>query len=422
MQTDLQYDLIVVGGGTAGALSAIAAAREGLRVAVAERGTCLGGMAASSGLTEMNAAGFQGKPLYCGIEREIFDRMNREGDAEYHFGVPMSSDRNVKVDRLRYNPEALKLLLEEMAAEAGIELFYDMELASAEEKEENAIVKLRNPYQTMELSGRYLIDGTGNATLVRALGGETAGTRESSRMISTLMFRVSGVDPEQMKQFLGSGCLGQVIREGREKGILKGNILALTPIPGTCDVSLNVTRVKFDHENALEASRGMVEARRQIRPVIRFIRSRVPGFENAYLSGIAPAVGVRDARRILGKYMLTIQDLEQMTEFEDRVAWGCYPMDVHDPVTNTVVWKMLPGVYYIPYRCLLPVGLHRTLAAGKCICADDKAFGAVRVMPIMMNVGESAGYAVALADRTHKRLDELAVYELRTYLDRKYGN
>ena len=75
MQQETQFDLIVVGGGTAGAFSAIAAAREGLKVAVVERGTCLGGLAASSGLTEMNAAGFQGAPLYRGIEREVFDRL-----------------------------------------------------------------------------------------------------------------------------------------------------------------------------------------------------------------------------------------------------------------------------------------------------------------------------------------------------------
>lgn len=75
MQQETQFDLIVVGGGTAGAFSATPRAREGLKVAVVERGTCLGGLAASSGLTEMNAAGFQGAPLYRGIEREVFDRL-----------------------------------------------------------------------------------------------------------------------------------------------------------------------------------------------------------------------------------------------------------------------------------------------------------------------------------------------------------
>ena len=118
------YDLIVAGGGTAGALCAIAAARSGVKTAVIEPLYSLGGLAANSGLTEMNAAGFQGKPLYKGIEQKILNRLLETGRGEYHFAVPMSSDPNVRVDRFRYDPEALKLVLEQLAMEAGVELFY----------------------------------------------------------------------------------------------------------------------------------------------------------------------------------------------------------------------------------------------------------------------------------------------------------
>ena len=421
MQHTSQFDLVVVGGGTAGAISAIAAAREGLRVAVLEQGTCLGGMAVNSGLTEMNAAGFQGTPLYCGIEREIFDRMISGGHAAYHFAVPMSSNKEVKIDRLRYDPEMLKLLLEDMAVEAGVTLFYETRLEAAQERDDRCVVTARGHYQTLELKSQYLIDSTGNADLVQVLGGETIQTREDSRMISTLMFRISNVDLEALNAFIHGGCLSQIIQKGRQAGVLKGGILAFTPIPGTRDVSLNVTRAKFDHEDVVDTTRGIVEMRRQIEPIFRFVKQEVPGMEQAYISSIASAMGVRDARRIYGAYTLTIDDLEQMTCFEDRVACGGYPMDFHDPVTNSVIWKMLPGVYYIPYRSLLPKGLHRTLAAGKCLSADQKAFGAIRVMPIMMNVGESSGYAVALALRGGKLLDELDTASLRACLCEKYG-
>ena len=172
MQNTLEFDLIVAGGGTAGTLSAIAAAREGLKVAVLERGTCLGGMATSSGLTEMNAAGFQGAPLYRGIEREIFDRMIWSGHAAYHFAVPMSSNKNVKIDRLRYDPEQLKLLLEQLAVQAGVALFYETEVTAAREEDGSCRVTARSRFQTLELHSRYLIDATGNAGLVQALGGD----------------------------------------------------------------------------------------------------------------------------------------------------------------------------------------------------------------------------------------------------------
>ncbi len=420
MQTREPFDLIVAGGGTAGTLSALAAAREGLRVAVVERGTCLGGTAVNSGLTEMNAAGFQGKPLYRGIEREIFENMIQNGYAQYHDAVPMSSNQSVKIDRLRYNPEMLKLLLEELAVEAGVSLFYGSELISAKENENICRLRVRGESQAIDLTGRYLIDATGNASLVQALGSETVGVRDGNRMIATLMFRVSNIDMARLMPFLGSGQMGEVIREGRETGILKGGILAVTPVPGTGDASINVTRVRCDSEDICDSSRGMVEARTQILPVLRFMRGRIPGMEQIYLSGISTVMGVRDARRICGRYRLTIEDLESMKEFDDSVACGCYPMDIHDPATGTVIWKMLPGVYYIPLRSLLPKGLHRTMAAGKCLCADDGAFGAVRVMPIMMNVGESAGYAAALAKRNGYKLDEIPADELRQYLSLKY--
>lgn len=420
MENHTQFDLIVVGGGTAGAFSALAAAREGLKVAVVERESCLGGLAASSGLTEMNAAGFHGAPLYRGIEREVFDRLIADGHAAYHFAVPMSSNKEIKIDRLRYDPEMFKLLMEQLAVEAGVTLFYQTELLSAREEEDGCRVQVKGYYQEMELFGKYLIDGTGNASLVAALGGETTATQEQTRMIATLMFRITNVDLEALDAFIHSPRLGEVIALGRERGVLKGGILAFTPIPGTRDVSLNVTRAKFDYEDLEKTSRGIVEMRAQIQPIFRFVQEQVPGMDKAYISSISPTVGIRDARRIRGAYCLTLQDLEQMTCFEDRVACGCYPMDFHNPITNAVEWKVLPGVYYIPYRSLLPLGLRRTLAAGKCLCADQKAFGAVRVMPIMMNVGESAGYAVALACREAAELTQLSAEQLRQCLAEKY--
>lgn len=414
------FDLIVVGGGTAGAFSAIAAAREGVSVAVVERGTCLGGLAVNSGLTEMNAASFHSTPLYHGIEGEIFDNLISSGHAAYHFAVPMSSNKAIKIDRLRYDPEALKLLLEKLAVQAGVTLFYQTELACAQEGETSCTIKARGLYQEIELSAKYLIDATGNASLVRVLGGQTEAAEEKSRMIASLMFRISNVDMPQLQDFISSPALGETIKKGREDGVLKGALLAFSPIPGTKDVSLNVTRAKFNHEDLTETTSGILELRSQIEPVFRFVKQHVSGMDEAYISNIASVPGVRDARRIKGVYRLALRDLQGMVKFQDRVACGCYPVDFHDPVTNTVKWLTLPGVYYIPYRSLLPVGLRRTMVAGKCLCADSKAFAAVRVMPIVMNIGESAGYAAALASRKGKNLPELPITDLQDLLGSRY--
>lgn len=308
-----------------------------------------------------------------------------------------------------------------MAVDAGISLFYETELLSAQEEQETSIITAKGTYQTLQLRSRYLIDATGNATLVRAMGGATLAAKADTRMIATLMFRISNVELTTLDAFINSDQLKATIKQGRESGVLKGSILAFTPIPGTKDVSLNVTRTKFDYEDIVDSTRGMIEARAQIDPIFHFVQQKVPGMNQAYISSIAANMGVRDSRKICGVYTLTIQDLEQMTLFEDRVACGCYPMDIHDPVTNSVVWKMLPGLYYIPYRSLLPREFHRTIVVGRCLSADPEAFGAIRVMPIMMNVGESVGYVMALALREGKNLDELPANLLRTCLKEKYG-
>lgn len=414
------YDLIVAGGGTAGALCAIAAARSGMKTAVIEPLYSLGGLAANSGLTEMNAAGFQGKPLYRGIEKELLDKLEEKGRGEYHFAVPMSSNPNVKIDRFRYDPEMLKLVLEEMAVSAGAELFYGCSVCEAREESDQCVLQVRSGCRIFAMQSRYVVDATGDAVVIKAMGGAVRKTSEEKRMIATLMFRLSGVEKDRLQEVIQSGGIREAIQKGRSEGVLKGGILAFTPIPGTNDVSLNVTRVQCDQEDPQSLSLALAQARAQIEPVFRFVQKQIPGLENAYVSAIAPILGVRDACRIEAAHRLTLAELESMQDFDDSIACGCYPMDVHDPITNSVIWKVLPGIYHIPYRSLLPRSLHRVLAAGKCLDADDQAFGAVRVQPIVMNMGESAGYAAALALQKNCGFDELPAVELKKVLNEKY--
>lgn len=419
------YDLIVAGGGTAGALSAIAAARCGLRTAVIERSSCLGGNMTISGLTEMNAPTFHGHPIYRGIEGEIMNTLIRSGDAALYTEVPFSSNPSVKVDRLRYNPEILKILLDRMAADAGVEIRYFAEIQNAEKEAlapDSVRLTVRDNFGTSEVfTARYLIDATGSAAVIRMLGGETTRAEVGKTMINTLMFRLSGIEQNALDAFVHSAALSETIQLGMREGVLYGKILAFTPIPGTKDVSVNVTRINEDFEDPIGMSRAVTAARAQILPILQFIRARVPGLEHAALAGIAPILGVRDSRTIRGSYCLGIDDLEHMTEFEDSIAQGCYPVDIHDPATGGVTFQVLPGVYHIPYRSLIPAGLHRTLAAGKILCCDRKAYGAVRVMPIMMNVGESAGYAAACAAQNHLDLDRIPADTLSAFLEKKYS-
>lgn len=413
-----RYDLLIVGGGTAGTLCAIAAARNGISVALIEENSFLGGMACGSGLAEMNAAGFQGLPIYKGIVGEIFDDMIKSGDAAYNFQIPMSSNKDIKIDRLRYNPEILKILLEKKCVEAGVTIYYNTVFLNAEE-ENNCEITVKGMHKELSLYGKYMVDATGNCDVVTNLGYKTTKPNVENLAVSTMVFRLSNINIPVLQEVITSGILGSIISEGYESGILKGKILAFSPIPSTNDVSVNATRAKFDHENIEEYTRGIIEARGQIEKIVNFIHKNVPGTGNSYISNISPLMGIRDCRKIEGEYKLSLNDLESMHKFSDSIAIGGYPVDVHDPITNTVVWHILPGLYYIPFRSLIPKGSSRVLVVGKCISADEKAFAAIRVMPIVMNIGESAGYIIAHMCKNEIKLSEIGAEDIKNIITNK---
>jgi hypothetical protein len=164
--------------------------------------------------------------------------------------------------------------------------------------------------------------------------------------------------------------------------------------------------------------RAELEGRRQAYEVVDFVRSRVPGFSEAYLVETPAQIGVRETRRVLGAYVLQQEDILGGVKFPDAVACGGYPIDLHDPVSMRLTAKRLPpGEYYtIPYRCLLPRGLRNVLTAGRCISATHEAFAAFRVSAIAMAIGQGAGTAAAMAARSGKPPADVDVAELRRSL------
>ena len=122
----------------------------------------------------------------------------------------------------------------------------------------------------------------------------------------------------------------------------------------------------------------------------------VPGFEKAYLISTGDFTGLRDSRRIQGKYVLTGEDVVEGKLFADPVVRSSYPVDIHDTdgVSSTIV-KPKTGVFYIPYHCLVTNEISNLLLAGRCISTDYAAHACIRVMITCMRLGEAAGLAAA---------------------------
>lgn len=419
MALKYDYDVVVVGGGVAGTMAAIACAQEGKSTLLVEQNQFLGGTGTGGMVSELLGVARDGKLIYGGATQAVFDKMIENGDAAYNFQIPMSSNPNIKVDRLRCNPECLKLLLEKSCLDAGVSLLYTGTCTGAVEQENGVRLTVKTLYEQFEMNGKFVIDATGNANLAHMMGYPTLKAPKEALQVCSLIIRLGGIDLERLQQSILSGEQQALIREGMDKGILKGKIMAFAPIPNSHEATMNVTRTNVDHENALEVTRGLCETHSQIPQILSFIREKVPGCENAVLSSIASNLGVRDARRIEGEYVLTGADLLDLKSFDDSIAVGTYPLDVHDPVTKTVLWQDVPGVYKIPARSMMPKRSKRLIVAGRGISATEQAFAAIRVMPIAMNIGEAAGCMVATLLDCGGTLPELDIAALHDRMKKR---
>ena len=148
-----------------------------------------------------------------------------------------------------------------------------------------------------------------------------------------------------------------------------------------------------------------------------FYQKYIPGFQEAFLLETAPHLGVRESRRITGDYLLTGEDVLSGRHFEDGIARGAYPSDIHTPDGGLVHRHIRDGRdYHIPYRCLLPVGLDNILVAGRPISSDRIAHGSLRVMAQCMAIGQAAGTAAALSVKKGTTARKLPIADLLSAL------
>jgi hypothetical protein len=412
--------VIVAGGGITGVISAIAAARNGSEVVLVEKGSCLGGSATSGMLGEINGAFLNGKIIVPHIGKEIIDRLIEMGAGLFQGNVPMTSNPNIKVDRVRYNSEYLKLILDEMVEKENIKVLFCSDLKSIIKTPSGISIILTNLYEEIQINGTVLIDSTGNSEYIYMLGEHTNTTNKENKQAVTIIFRLGGIDVEEFEK-VDVEEIQKIIKKGKKENILPGNILSMLRVPGTKDITINCTRCNnIDNESIEEVSTALINIRRQIRQIIPFIKKNVRGCKAAYLSSIASSLGIRDRRKIEGMYQIKSQDIINCTRFDDSVAVGVYPVDIHknrnDEMSVEFIEIQGNGIYKIPYRSMLPKNLDNVLANGKCIDADDISFGAFRAIGPLMNIAVAAGTAAAMAVEGKVSTKDIDVKDLQKKL------
>ena len=271
--------------------------------------------------------------------------------------------------------------------------------------------------------GKVIIDCTGDGDVAFRAGVPCEkGDERGGMQPPTLMFCLAGVDTEKLRHslsndsstyradFIPAEYFGQnhrFIVVGLRELIQKAQAAGLSiPTERTIlitglragEIWVNMTRVKgVDGTDPSSLSAGEVEARRQIGDIQRYLVDYVPGFANAQLTKVAPFLGLRETRRIVGQYVLNREDILNCRRFEDAIAVGSYPIDVHRPHDEGCTLEWCGDCYDIPYRCLLPRKIENLLVAGRCISTTHEAMAAIRVMSTCMAMGEAAGRAAGIA-------------------------
>jgi hypothetical protein len=442
MKQNLTYDVVIIGGGPAGTVAAIASARSGARTLLVEQNGYLGGMLTMAGTGPQMTFHAGSTQVVQGIAEEIVARMVREGFSPGHMEDFVGYASSVTP----FDAEGMKLILETMVKEAGADLLYHTVYTGCEwEGRKIRKVRLYAKQGFFDVSASVFIDASADADLATHAGIGSVYGREEDHLAQpmTMNVKVSNVDRDKMIEYIkrnSSDMLGTIpferlqmiprsgmqgayslISKAKEKGefpIDRDMVLCFeTNNPG--EYILNMSRIiKKSALDSFDLTEAEIEGRKQAHAIVAFMRKYIPGFENAVIVTTGPHIGIRESRKINGAYRLTASDLLQNKMFADAIAMGGYPIDIHSPDGGTMEHHYLKkdSWYSIPYRCLYTNELDNLLVAGRCISATHEACAAVRVTPILMAISEGAGTAAAIAAKQGIGVAAIDVVQLQNLL------
>jgi FAD dependent oxidoreductase len=440
-----ETDVLVVGGGPAGLGAAVGAADAGARVILAERYGFLGGNATAALVMPLMSFHTQhhvpekrgvttllptdhgpGEAVVAGVLAKLLERLVRVGGA-----IPPSLATGYVVP---FDPEMFKLVALDLLDEAGVQFLFHA-LASGTIGKGGVVegVVFETKSGPIAIRARAVIDCTGDGDVsVQAGAPSETGRGDGLVQPMTLMFRMTEFHraafenyvKENPKQWRGVHGLWDLVQKATQAGELKlpREDILFFATPHAAEVSVNSTRVtRVNGTDVWDLSYAESMSRRQMRQISQFLRRYVPGFEKAYVMQSGVNVGVRETRRVLGEYQLTADDVLSARKFDDAVARGAYPVDIHNPKGVGTVLKRLPAgeAYDIPLRCLLPRNTERLIVAGRCISGTHEAHSSYRVMPIVMATGHAAGVCGALAARRKASPHAVPVDEVQKELLRQ---
>jgi hypothetical protein len=386
----VEADVVVVGGGPGGFCAAVGATREGASVLLIERYGFLGGMATAGLVNPFMPYKIKGERLTSAVFNELLSRLEDTGA--------------LSVGGMIFDDEEMKIVLDQMMQDHGVNLllhslFVGVEMDGRRIRRVQTVGKSGR----IDVVGKLFVDSTGDGDLAAQAGApiEIGRPKDGLCQPMTLCFRVGGVTGKPSASQLHHE-LTEIFLAAKEAGevdLPREDVLVFaTMVPHI--FHFNTTRVvKRDATSTVDMTAAELEGRRQAAKLFELFKQRSPRFKQAYLAKMAAQIGVRESRRVMGEYVLTVDDVIEACKFADGIARSNYPVDIHNPMgEGTVIQRLPPGEFYeVPYRCLVPRNVDNLLVGSRCISATHEAHSSLRIMPVVAGIGEAAGVAAAWA-------------------------
>ncbi|WP_348635141.1 FAD-dependent oxidoreductase [Paenibacillus sp. PvP091] len=437
-----KYDVVVVGAGVTGIVASIRAARQGVKTLLVEGSGVLGGLVTGGRLTKPTGL------IEGGIFKELITRAAGYKGADDQ----VRSSYWGKYTGV-FDAEVMQRVIIETIEEAGVEVLLHAAVTDVV-REGNKVkgIHIRTKSGNQLILADVVIDSSGDGDVAELAGAEFMLGRPQDGLTQpiTSYFRVLNVDIPAVAQdfkenmddmwelvvpekegatnedyaliFFATGLTKRIekaIEDGfnwivpKDHMTLKGAL-----IPG--ELSINVTRVHGNGLNARDLTRAEIEIRKQAYSVFDFLKKYVRGFDNAIFLEVAPKLGIRETRRIVGDYILTEHDVRNEARFEDAIGLCNSPVDVHEPGGVRAIMDNVGNGYGIPFRCLVPKGIEGLLVAGRCISVDEIAFGSTRNVPACTMTGEAAAIAAAYAAKNGVLPREVPVEDIQREVSRNH--
>ncbi|MFA6930940.1 MAG: FAD-dependent oxidoreductase [Lentisphaeria bacterium] len=395
----LEVDIFVAGGGPSGIAAALAAVREGRSVFLAEGQACLGGMGTAGMVPAFMTFDDGINFLADGIGREVLDNLSKEKGLDYPIG------------KTAIPAELLKRVYDRMLLQAGVQFSFHTQVVDvicSQGHVEMAICNAKSGF--FAVKAKQFIDCTGDGDLsVWAGAPSEKGDGKGGMMPGTLCSLWAGVDFEQFAS-------GGIAPRSKLQQAFEDKVFTVHDPhhPGMWRVGRQIAGGNIGHAFGVDATdersltEFLLEGRARLPEFERFYREYIPGYQHTELVGSGSLLGIRESRRIMGDYVLNVEDFRTRAIFADEIGRYCYPVDIHpyrpsaenyaafEKEYQTSLRYQKGESYGIPYRCLTPQKTDNLLVAGRCISCDQKIQGSVRVMPGCYITGQAVGLAAVL--------------------------